>query len=114
MDINTIRRLNLNVLLDGFDSQQDFAKAIGTTESYLSQMKRGTSRNIGDRIARKIEAQLQKPKGWMDHPQGWTRDLVTRDIQLPLDQMDEEDIALLRSFAERLVAGKQEGNKHNN
>lgn len=113
MDINTIRRLNLGVLLDEYRAehpraqQQEFARAIGTTPSYFSSIKGGKGkkpkRNLGDQLAREIERARGKPDGWLDHPQGWTRELVSADGQIPLDKLDPSDLALFRSIAQRIL-----------
>lgn len=105
-DVSTVRRINLSVLMDQFERQSDFARQLETSPSHLSQMKKG-NRNIGNELARKIEERMGKPRGWMDSPQGWSKELVNTDAVLPnIDQLEHEDLLLLRSFVDRLLASK--------
>lgn len=71
MDIKNIRHQNLNKLigeyiLEGYTKAQ-IAEKIGVPPSQLSQLS-GTNavRNIGDKIARRIESAMGLPHGWMD------------------------------------------------
>lgn len=106
-DTATIRRLNLSVLLDEFETQAEFAQKTGIPPSLLSQLKRGAShggRNIGANLARKIEKKLNKPSGWMDQPQGWSREIISPDATLPgTDKLGAEDLLLLRMMIDRLL-----------
>lgn len=45
----------------------EFARLIGLPVSYLSRIKAG-GRNIGDKLATKIEARCGMPAGWLSHP----------------------------------------------
>lgn len=71
MDIKNIRRQNLNRLIGryifkGFSKAQ-FAEEIGIPPSQLSQLSgENAVRNIGDKMARRIETSLTLPFGWMD------------------------------------------------
>lgn len=69
MDIYEIRRNNLRrIILERKiidEKDKEFASAINTDASNLSSMKKGT-RNIGDSMARRIEAAADKPRGWLD------------------------------------------------
>jgi SOS-response transcriptional repressor LexA len=75
MDTNAIRKRNLLLLNVNFKTQKEFAVAIGSPASYLSQIlngaksENGTQRNVGDALARRIEERLKLPYGWMDRPQ---------------------------------------------
>ncbi len=69
--INTIaeaRRQKLFALLQAAHSDKDFAEKIGMAPAYVSQLKLG-NRNIGNKVARKIEEALGKDTGWFDQPQ---------------------------------------------
>ena len=71
-----IRLKNLEALIREAGSAVRLARAAGTNSSYLSQVrnqlptKKGTPRAIGDDLAAKLEAAMNKPPGWMDedHP----------------------------------------------
>ena len=73
-----IRLKNLEALIREAGSAVRLARAAGTNSSYLSQVrnqlptKKGTPRAIGDDLAAKLEAAMNKPSGWMDedHPTG--------------------------------------------
>lgn len=67
VDNKTIRRLNLEYLIGERETIANLAKLYDLNESLLSQVKNGT-RNMGDRLARKMEEAMAKPTGWMDVP----------------------------------------------
>lgn len=73
MDIRTIRRANFDRLVTEATSIAELARKTGASEKYLSQIKTGfqgkrdkTPRQVGDSLARKLEAGMGKPNGWMD------------------------------------------------
>jgi len=67
MDINATRRINVRALAREAVSMSNLAKLVGTNENYLSSCTSNkASRNIGDTLARKMEAATGKPYGWMD------------------------------------------------
>lgn len=90
MDNQEIRHENLmfayRASKDAGAKDQDFAGRIDVSPSMLTQLKNG--KTIGDELARKIEANLKKQRGWMDVPQ-WnvssepraTSGLSARDVQ---------------------------------
>ncbi len=45
--------------------QAEFASLIGKSPSYVGQLVRGVG-SFGDRVARQIEQQCGKPRGWLD------------------------------------------------
>lgn len=63
--MSEIRLNNLKKLVNGFDSQREFADAIDKTPAYLNHLMTGF-RNIGEKTARQIEVSLNLPRGWMD------------------------------------------------
>lgn len=81
MDIKQIRLHNFLALAAGYETKQDFCQAIGIRPAYFSQVKAGT-KAIGDKVARRIEEQLDIPTGFLDKLQG-TRNT---DEQLPNSQ----------------------------
>ncbi len=67
MNSKEIRRKNLRELVDKADSGAAFAKQADMAPSLLSQiLSQNPSRNVGDRLARKIEERLRLPSGWLD------------------------------------------------
>lgn len=75
--IAEIRHTNLENLIAEMGTQDKVAELGGTSSVYLSQIKNqtpdaktGKLRQMGDDMARKLEAGCGKPKGWMDnvHP----------------------------------------------
>lgn len=65
MDVFEMRKRNLLVLVGRYGRQQALADAVGLSVQYINQMLSG-HRSIGEKTARKIEAALQLPFGWMD------------------------------------------------
>ena len=69
-----IRLNNLETLIAETGSAARVAQLAGTSESYLSQVRRnlptqkGTPRKLGDELAARLEKGLGKPPGWMDEP----------------------------------------------
>lgn len=74
MDNRTIRYNNVRYLVDLIGGVSNFAEKIGKGQSQVSQFA-GTNpiKGIGNKIAREIEAALQKDHGWLDvaHPELW-------------------------------------------
>ena len=76
-----LRLDNLELLVAEAGSAVNLARRAGTSESYLSQVRRGlptakgTARAIGDALAHRLEAAMSKPSGWMDesHPAAQSR-----------------------------------------
>lgn len=66
-----IRRANLNSLIAEAGSAASLADRCDASASYLSQVKNGnrprdgTQRNLGPKLARRLEAAMRKPTGWM-------------------------------------------------
>lgn len=73
-----IRRANLILLIAQAGSTTALADRSDASASYISQVKHGTrskdgsQRNLGPKLARRLEAAMNKPTGWMDkeHPLG--------------------------------------------
>lgn len=73
MTINDIRRQNLEILILERATIRALAEACDVNDAYLSQVRNALGdsrhknpRNIGDEIARKLEAGTGKHYGWMD------------------------------------------------
>jgi len=69
-----VRLNNLEILIAEAGSATKVAQLAGTSESYLSQVRRrmltqsGNPRGLGNELAAKLEIGLGKPIGWMDEP----------------------------------------------
>jgi SOS-response transcriptional repressor LexA len=69
-----IRLNNLEILIAEAGSATKLAQRAGTSESYISQVRRkmrtakGTPRGIGDELSARLEQGMGKPQGWMDEP----------------------------------------------
>lgn len=80
-----IRLNNLEILITEAGSATKLAQRAGTSESYISQVRRkmrtakGTPRGIGDELSARLEAAMAKPQGWMDEP----HELETRVYRAP-------------------------------
>lgn len=70
------RRANLIKLIENYGTIEQFAEMADQSAGYLSQIKNGT-RNMGTRIARKIEQAMGLADGWMDADQSGSLSLVT-------------------------------------
>ena len=67
MDNKERRRQNLIKLSNDYDTQTEFATVLGISRSFLSQIMSPTDpRNIGDRLARKLETALGLNRFWLD------------------------------------------------
>lgn len=87
MNIATIRRANLLVLMSGYPAEHEykFAEAVDTASSYLSQLKKGEKRdgspvNMGSKFARKVEQKLGLNDGWMDQIHEETKKILGGSI----------------------------------
>lgn len=66
-----IRYANLKRLRENAASLKDFAERAGLSIAYASQLtKSEPGKNLGDELARKIEARLELEQGWLDKVHG--------------------------------------------
>lgn len=67
MDVKQIRKKNAQTLAQEVGSWAELARRAETDPKYLSQIvsEKGT-RQVGDKLARKLEQGCSKPHGWMD------------------------------------------------
>lgn len=119
MDVIAIRHRNLLLLLEqlkvrGITKTKDAAQALGGLgSSYLSQLKGG--KLMGDGTARRIEAAIYKPKGWMDQPQWADRQESIADrpevdkeeaLRRLMELLPADERALLENYRAAGDAGK--------
>lgn len=93
MDSKTIRRGNLDLLIDEVGTMKELAELAESDPNYLSTLKNG-HRGIGDDLARRLETACKKPHGWMDH----IHDLEGR----PLTEDTIEEAIALQSAPEHI------------
>lgn len=68
-EVKEIRRYRMLMLAAEFGSLEALAERTGTSARHLSQIKNGwKGRGMGRLIARRFDAKLGKPLGWMDQP----------------------------------------------
>lgn len=115
--MNQIRRDNLLKLLGRYESDSDFCLHADIAAGYLSQLKMGgkpigEGRNIGEKVARKIELAVGLENGWLDRcdsagqssiKQNKKVDLDKIRVERALSQLSEEQIKkLVIPFLENL------------
>lgn len=72
MGIKETRMTNLQLLIQEVGNAAELCRRCGTDPTYLSQLvtgvttPAGTTRGVGEKLARKLEAGMSKPRGWMD------------------------------------------------
>ncbi len=103
MTINEIRRLNLERLIVEYKTIRALAERCDVNDAYLSQVrnslaasKRKTPRNMGDDIARRLEAGTGRPSGWMDTDHSPIS--LTAAEPTPSAYLDERKQRLLAAF----------------
>lgn len=101
MTIKEIRRERLRHLVDQHGSQATLADRLDIPASYVLQLLAG-ERNIGDRMARKIESRLGWTHGQMDSP------LQTAAATGPQLHDVNREIQIVRT----LRLGEEEGHEH--
>jgi SOS-response transcriptional repressor LexA len=82
-----VRRQNLLVAIERTGSAAKLAALSNTSPAYLSQIKNrtpdsktGTPKTMGDDMARRIEAAIEEPIGWMDVPHGPASAVPSADV----------------------------------
>lgn len=68
MSITDTRVANIRALIEEMGSQASFCRRFNLNPTYISQLLNG-HRTFGERAARKIEAKLGVPPGWLDRLQ---------------------------------------------
>lgn len=81
MENKEIRRARLLDLANEHGTLQALADATDTRPAHLSQIKNGV-REMGDDVARRIEAKLSKPRGWMDIAPGAVTPLLDDEREM--------------------------------
>jgi hypothetical protein len=93
MDIKQIRRANMLALIEREPSKAAFARKVGTDPAYISQiLSTKTKAEVGNDLARGIEAAYKLPHGWMDHEHA-SPDIEASQAPLPAFSKDQLMIA---------------------
>ncbi len=100
MTIKEIRLKNLLHLIEQNNlSQLEFAKKIGCSAAYLSQIiSDHNKRNMGDVLARNIETNFNLYKGWMDIIHEHTAEIPKTEIRAKTQPEDAEILGQLRTW----------------
>lgn len=113
-DVNATRRRRLELLRSQRNENwKELAKALGTTASYISQIRSGT-RELGEKTARKFERKLGLPNGWFDRSEGddlqksekpFSTDLVV-DVAMEVMRIADRELKMKLSPTQiRRIAG---------
>lgn len=116
MTIHETRLARLQILLREHGSVAELNEAIGwpRTDVKLMQIKnanqragRGKAYQMGDAMARTIEQQLHKPRGWMDTPPTYAELHGEHDprakLQMIMEQMPEDQWPLALRLLDALA-----------
>jgi SOS-response transcriptional repressor LexA len=106
MDVHSIRLANLEHLQHGLE-RKDLATKIGVDYGQLGHYYTGV-RNIGSRIARKIEQAFGKPHGWLDQPHPELRIAKRASTKGIIAEPGRGTSLYGSSMAERLLASNVE------
>jgi transcriptional regulator with XRE-family HTH domain len=85
---------NLRKLIAEYGSQAKLADAVGCTPSVISQLMTG-HREVGEKLARKIESGAGRPPLWLDKPQ---EDSASDDTKV--DNLSVDDLSFIRKRRE--------------
>ncbi|NOV24183.1 hypothetical protein E5S69_11735 [Cupriavidus necator] len=94
-----IRRENARLLANEVGQPADLARRLGMSDSQMGQLiGRNPVRNIGPRVARRIEEVCGKPEGWLDVEHfevepGSLRDLQLQEARRILEGMSDADLS---------------------
>lgn len=94
-----IRLENARRLASEVGQPADFARRLGMSDSQMGQLiGRNPVRNIGPRIARRMEEVCGKPEGWLDVEHhavepGSLRDLQLQEARRILEGMSDSDLS---------------------
>ena len=100
--VSEVRRANLSAVIRNCwgGMSAPLARAIGIPQTQITRCLSDTTtaRNVGDKLARDIEAASGLPNGWMDHQHAEFDAIYEAVAELPADQR-ETAAELLRALA---------------
>ena len=97
--LNEIRLRNFRKLAGEFGSKTEFSVETGIHASYISQIL-GGYRNIGEKLARKIESNTGKPPMWLDHEEVLSE--VHIEVIRRLEKLPEQNLPVIAAFLDSL------------
>ena len=110
MDVKSIRKDNLQRLLDEAGGREALARKVGTSPAYISQIRsERTAADVGHQLARRLESAMGKPEGWMDVAHGVSEeaDLVREAVFLVSPRARAAVAALLAEIVrDPTIAGR--------
>lgn len=105
-----IRLENARRLADELGRMADFARLLGMSDSQMGQLiGRSPVRNIGPRVARRMEIAGGKPEGWLDveHQDvapGSLRDLQLQEARRILEGMSDAELSRALGWLQAAVS----------
>ena len=112
MDVTDIRRRNA-IYLGNKHTRAKLAKMLGYEDTnYLNGLCAERGHNMGGRTARRFEAKLALPNGWMDvpHPDLWApgSDDRTDIINELIDGMTPDELIRTIELASKRLSGRND------
>lgn len=112
-----IRRENARLLAAEVGQPADLARRLGMSDSQMGQLiGRNPVRNIGPRVARRIEEVCGKPEGWLDveHQEvqpGSLRDMQLQEAKRILEGLSDAELSRALGWLQMTAAeaGRQSG-----
>lgn len=110
-----IRRENARLLAHEVGQPADLARRLGMSDSQMGQLiGRNPVRNIGPRMARRLEEACGKPEGWLDVEHSVVEPGSLRDLQLQeaaklLHGMADAELSRALSWLQALVQERNTG-----
>ncbi|MGZ8956720.1 MAG: hypothetical protein ACXW0G_02705 [Methylosarcina sp.] len=87
-----IKRLNLKILIADAGGPTKLAELVDTNQAYISQLTRVKKpRNIGPKLARRLEEVFNKPIGWMD-----VLHLLDIDEKIPNEELADPALVMIK------------------
>jgi plasmid maintenance system antidote protein VapI len=113
-EVTEIRQLNLKKMEVHYGSQVALADILDSTTARINHLLTG-HRNIGEKTARKFEALLKKPSGWMDfiHDESSINNQDIVDLSKYSDDQRRLISVLLNSFESSLPQENKPQNNQN-
>lgn len=90
--IRAIRRQRLAALVAEFGGPKALAEKTGTVDTHLIAIQQGR-RDLGDKLAEKLEANAGKPFGWLDLPLGFSEEACR--IAMQIDAIKDPQVKAL-------------------
>lgn len=108
MDIFGVRNFNARTLASSFGTISEFSSHVGINRNRMSALL-SSSRNIGVKSARQIEAGCGKPHGWLDiqHSIASASEVSSEEIAIQFSLLFTEISGLTENFCSGRMSKKQ-------